>query len=85
MITCSKGCQWSGTSRAHCGGDKGCHLTYNSPYVFDQHRRGGRCLTPEEAGLEERQANNYIYYAVPFTGTPYWGSDAATVDPQEQE
>lgn len=83
MFTCGKGCKWDGLSKAHCAAE--CHLTYSRESSFNRHRRGGKCLTPEEAGLEARQGNDFIYYAVPFTGTPYWSSEPSTVDTEGQE
>ena len=32
----------------------GCRLLFSSDSAFDRHRRGGRCLTPEDAGLVAR-------------------------------
>lgn len=43
--------RWTGTGRAHCAA-KGCHRTFSTASLFDQHRSAegerGSCLDPEE-------------------------------------
>jgi hypothetical protein len=48
-ITCG-GCtaEWAGADRAHC---PTCHVTFDSPVLYDGHREGGRCLLPRTLGL----------------------------------
>lgn len=50
-ITCG-GCDntWTGTHRAHCSV---CHHTFNSPWLFDRHRRHGHCLDPADLGFDQ--------------------------------
>ena len=43
--------KWSGLRRAHC---TACHRTFNSTGGFDDHRKNGKCLDPEDLGMELR-------------------------------
>lgn len=43
--TCRCKARWTGLGRAHCSG---CHNTFSSVSLFDQHLTGvGACLSPE--------------------------------------
>lgn len=37
--------RWTGMAPCHCSA---CHLTWSGITLFDRHRRGGACLTPDE-------------------------------------
>lgn len=47
--SCQCGTRWGGANTSHCGS---CHVTFSAVGPFDLHRRGGGCLTPQEAGLQ---------------------------------
>lgn len=62
--------RWDGLSTAHCGA---CHETFTTPWVFDKHRRDGKCLPPQEAGLVlTRRA--YRCWATPSRPGMVWQS-----------
>lgn len=63
MITCSKGCKWSGLSRAHCGS---CHTTFGGVTSFDRHRRGGMCVKPEDIGLIAKDNGEFVIWVGEF-------------------
>lgn len=57
--------RWAGASTAHCGGGRGCHVTFSSPSSFDRHRREGRCLAPAAAGLAALDRAGYVVWGSP--------------------
>lgn len=48
--SCQCGARWGGANTAHCSA-VGCHLVFSGITAFDAHRRNGRCISPQEAGL----------------------------------
>jgi hypothetical protein len=48
-VTCRADCVAPSKTQCHCG--SGCHRTFGSITGFDKHRRDGRCLDPDLAGL----------------------------------
>jgi len=62
--------RWDGLNTAHCCA---CHQTFTTPGVFDKHRRDGKCLPPQEAGLVlTRRA--YRCWATPGSPGMVWQS-----------
>lgn len=57
--------RWAGASTAHCGGSRGCHVTFSSPSSFDRHRRTGQCLAPTDASLVPLDRAGYIVWGHP--------------------
>jgi hypothetical protein len=51
--------RWGGFNTAHCGA---CHHTFTGVEAFDRHRRGGRCASPAESGLELDPDRAYACY-----------------------
>lgn len=49
--SCACGARWGGANTSHCAA-KGCHQTFSSVGTFDLHRRGGACLSPQDAGMQ---------------------------------
>jgi hypothetical protein len=66
---CHCGARWSGSTTCHCG-QGGCHLTFSSVGAFSRHRRDGKCLDPQAAGL------------VPVAGRAFdcWGFPTGAVE-----
>jgi hypothetical protein len=67
--TCTKGCHWTGLSRAHC---HSCCSTFNTTNGFDAHRQAtagrNRCLNPatlvnKKTGALLLQERNGVWYA----------------------
>ena len=40
--------RWTGMSKCHC---TGCHRMFKSAAAFDRHRRGLKCVDPEDCGM----------------------------------
>ncbi len=57
--------RWAGSNTAHCGGTRGCHITFSSPSAFDRHRRDGSCLDPAAAGLAILDRAGYVVWGSP--------------------
>ena len=50
-MSCHPTCERPAPSQAHCGGERGCHLTFGSVRAFDDHRKSGACLDPVALGM----------------------------------
>lgn len=50
-MSCLPTCRRPAGRQAHCGA---CHRTFGSVTAFDEHRRGGTCLDPADAGMVDR-------------------------------
>lgn len=48
---CAPGCRTPSRSQAHCSE---CHVTFGGVTGFDQHRRSGSCVDPQELGFLEK-------------------------------
>ena len=70
----SCGQTWTGTSAAHCGAE--CHLTFTSLSAFDRHRRGGKCLDPDEVGLVMKERDRWLGWGYPSDPHGTWHSDS---------
>jgi hypothetical protein len=61
-ISCRCEAAWSGEDRMHCGG---CHRTFDTVELFDDHRRNDRCIDPRALGLTPTK--NHIWCRPPET------------------
>lgn len=51
MSPCTSACRRPTPTQAHCCT---CHRTFGGVRGFDRHRRGGRCVPPEQLGMVDR-------------------------------
>lgn len=65
--SCRCGARWSGTRTAHCAGT--CHLTFNGVSPFEDHRRGGACLPPQQVGMSLIPGRPYDCWGYPGNAT----------------
>lgn len=56
--------RWNGTRTSHCST---CHATFSGVSLFDQHRQGGHCVSPQSLGLVLNSARPYECWG---TGEP---------------
>lgn len=75
----SCGATWGGMNTCHCDG---CHHTFTGITTFDQHRRGGACKTPADAGLVLTSRTYPCFGAAgSASGEQWWKADSAEVTP----
>ena len=72
---------WTGAERSHASC---CHETFSSLSAFEQHRKGGRCNNPADAGLVAREKPYGTLWGWPAPEGGYSvlrGRDEQTLDP----